>query len=83
MEGTPNNFDLRFQDIKNKLIEEIEERVTTPSATTDFTLDDFEKISGGLKIEKTREKASLLVRICQDIRLTPDEVDLVLDRVFQ
>lgn len=82
MEGIPNNLEFSWNEVKRLYLAEIEDRITTPNSSTDFTSEDIDNISSDKKIEETREKKNLLIRICQDLRLNPDEIDEMLERVF-
>ncbi|MBI4992321.1 MAG: hypothetical protein HZB99_03815 [Candidatus Harrisonbacteria bacterium] len=71
-----------LSQVKDKYIEELEKMVTDPQAR--FSQEELELVSrfimGKEKIPKNHKWFyDTLIRVGQDFRLTPDEIDVLID----
>lgn len=83
MEKPPNTLDRIMPEIINKFGDMLEERFTTPNNIDDISSNDISMVREGKKIPITRSKRELMIRIGQDFRLTPDEIDSLIKNVFE
>lgn len=83
MEKEPNRFESILPEVIKKIIEEFEERFTTPNSIENISSEDIELIRNNNKIPITLGKKALVIRIGQDYRLTPDEIDVLIENIFE
>ncbi len=83
MEKISNRFESILPEVIEKIIEEFEERFTTPNSIEDISSEDIELLRHDKKIPITLGKKALVVRIGQDYRLTPDDIDILIENIFE
>lgn len=70
--------------IKKNFIEELEERATNPNERDSVIEENWPNlIANGEKIPFSKECRELLVRIGQDYRLTPDQIDSLVSEFME
>ena len=68
----------KIEKVREQFADEWEELVTGPGVFGTHEMQFGEVARRGEKLPKHRWVEDKLVRICQDLRLTPDDIDVVL-----
>ena len=79
------NNPLRWEDIKENVAVALEEAMTDPTYDKKYR-DPHSVISSireGKKIGFDRLDYQTVIKIGQDLRLSPDEIDMLIDKIFE
>ena len=82
MESIPTRVDTWLPGIREEFANVLEERYTAPKAREDFSAEDIEAVRNGQQILNRGRINETLIRIAQDFRLSHDETDELLRKIF-
>jgi hypothetical protein len=86
MENSPesNWYNSQKTKVIEGFIEELTERATNPNDKTNTIQESWPvMIKEGKKIPANRESREALIKIAQDHRLTPDQIDQIISELLE